>query len=190
MGGREATKVLVELNENSYSQYREKLIGLYLHAFTTGDFAQHIPAAEAGRTLDYLNENGVGTVCLVEDVPVAMLFWHPLAADVDFPKTGLLHIEAEKCAYIAEVVVHSDWRGHGIASWMIESALKQISRNFSSTVIRVWDKNVPAVALYRKMGFREIASIMQTKWHDPHESFEMRKIYMIKITDKNTNLTV
>jgi ribosomal protein S18 acetylase RimI-like enzyme len=49
---------------------------------------------------------------------------------------------------------------------------------FSAAVIRVWEENRPAMHLYRKMGFRPIAAITQTKRYSPEEAFEMRKIYL------------
>ena len=47
--------------------------------------------------------------------------------------------------------------------------------------IRVWDKNLPALQLYNKMGFTIVTSMIQIKKNvDGNGTYEMKKLYLHK----------
>jgi ribosomal protein S18 acetylase RimI-like enzyme len=75
-------------------------------------------------------------------------------------------------------MVHDDFRGRGIAHQMVADLLTGAREAYSDVVIRVWDRNEPALSLYRKLGFQPVASIRQTKLMAPSNPFEMKKIYL------------
>lgn len=177
---------LLELSRERLTQFKEHLIELYLHAFTQGDYAQLISADEAAETLEYLQQTGNGWIYILNNEPVALLFWQPLLLDDDFPKNEIPEVDPQKTAYIAEVVVHDNFRGRGIATLMIETALQEISKRYTHTVIRVWNQNLPAVLLYRKLGFREMGSMVQTKMRTSGKRFEMTKLYLLKQHEKRS----
>ena len=77
-------------------------------------------------------------------------------------------------------MVESAFQGKGIGTLLVnyfnENRNKEI---FPNVVIRVWDENIPALSLYRKLGFQDTGiSIRQTKHRDENETFEMTKIYL------------
>ena len=176
---------LLELSGKRFTQFKENLIELYLHAFTQGDYAQLISADEAVERLENLQQTGHGWIYILNTKPVALLFWQPLLLDNDFPEIEIPEVDLQSAAYIAEVVVHDAFRGRGIATLMIETALREISKSYTQTVIRVWDQNLPAVLLYRKLGFREKGTIVQTKHFTSGKQFEMLKLYMLKEHEEN-----
>ena len=105
----------------------------------------------------------------------------PLTLDTDFPAENHPHIPMEKTVYIAELMVHEDVRGQGIASALIHEFLEnEKEKGITDAVIRVWIENIPAVKLYEKLGFRRIEEITQTKFKSETETFEMHKIYLHK----------
>ena len=54
-------------------------------------------------------------------------------------------------------------------------------KRYKDAFIRVWDQNKPALSLYRKMGYADIAEIQQTKRKaDSEDTFVMNKIYLHK----------
>ena len=79
-------------------------------------------------------------------------------------------------------MVDQQFRGRGIAQSLIKHLVeKSQSKPYDSAVIRVWVENIPAVSLYKKMGFQEINSILQTKLNkETKEPFEMKKVYMYR----------
>lgn len=180
MDNQEQSRHITVVNREKYSAYKEQLISLYHRAFTTGEHAQYMTSGEAESALNELIEAGNGLMWLSENQPVALIFWTSLKFDGDYPVVAVSHLKPDESAYIAEVVVHDKFRGKGIATKLIESALNKISKKYTQVIIRVWDKNQPAVSLYFKLGFQKLTSIIQTKQHSPDDFFEMRKIYMIK----------
>ena len=126
-------------------------------------------------------KNGNGRIVLFESKLTGILIGVTLNFDADFPIGKHPEILPDKSVYIAEVLVHTDARGQGIASKLIRDYLElDCAGKYSGAVIRVWDKNIPALSLYKKLGFIEIDEIKQTKLKSPTETFEMRKVYLYK----------
>lgn len=171
---------IFKLDEYIYPKFRGKIIDLYLHAFTTGAYAQYISPESAESSFDELMRKSFGRMAFMDDRLVGVLLCHPLLYDKDFPAGDFPHIQVMNSIYIAEVMVHSDVRGKGIASEMINKLRLSLPKTFTDLVIRVWDKNEPALSLYRKLGFEPFYSITQKKQRSPEETFEMRKIYLHK----------
>ena len=168
------------LDEYIYPKFRAKIVSLYLHAFTTGEYAQYIAPESAESTLDALVRRGFGKMAFIDERLVGLLLCHPLSYDKDFPAADFPHIQVVNSLYISEVMVHTHERGKGIALKMISELLMTLPETFTDIVIRVWDKNEPALSLYRKLGFVPFYSITQTKHRSPEETFEMKKIYLYK----------
>ena len=119
-------------------------------------------------------------MAFVYDRLVGLLLAVPLSSDPDFPGYRIPSIKVNHTVYIAEVMIHSEFRGRGIATKMVWEELKQDTHSYTDAVIRVWDKNEPAISLYKKMGFKQIASILQEKLTTSREMFLMSKIYLHK----------
>ena len=166
------------LDQYNYPKFRAKIIDLYLNAFTIGEYAQHIPDEAAESALDEMLRNGFGKMAFVDDRLAGVLIAFPLGHDNEFPKEQCPDIPVETSLYIAEVMVHSDFQGRGIASRMLQTFLEEVKGNYTYIVIRVWDENKPAVKLYEKLGFTPVATISQTKFKTESQAFEMRKVYM------------
>jgi ribosomal protein S18 acetylase RimI-like enzyme len=171
---------IARLDRFSYPMLRSKLIDLYLFSFTTGEYAQYIDSHTAEKTIDVLFENGFGNVVLDNDQPIAFALATSLLYDKEFPLAEIKNIQAENTIYIAEVIVHIDFRRKGLATALIDNLLERIDSNYTGVVIRVWEKNIPAISLYQKLGFDPIANISQNKMSSPTEAFQMKKIYLYK----------
>lgn len=169
------------LDQFNYPKFRGEIIDLYLNAFTTGEYAQYIPMETAESTLDESFRTGFGNMAFVDERLAGVLIALPLLHDKEFSKEKCPEIPIEKAVYIAEVMVHTNYRGKGIASQLIENLLEQASDVYVYAVIRVWDENKPALSLYEKIGFKPSgAEIVQTKMRNEDETFEMKKIYLVK----------
>jgi len=171
---------LTPLDRKGFLQHRDELVQLYLHAFTTGQLAQYIPAETVVETLNELSLRGSGVVALWNDKIVGAIYGMPLAYDNEFPSERLPEISVDKAVYIAELMVHRDIRGKGVASELIHALLEnEKAKGITYAVIRVWDKNISALNLYKKLGFGEIAEITQQKMKaDGMTTFSMSKIYL------------
>lgn len=168
------------LDQFNYPKFRSKIIDLYLNAFTTGEYAQYIPEETAESALDEMLRNGFGNMAFIDDRLAGVLIALPLSYDKEFPTEECPEIPVESSVYIAEVMVHTDFRERGVASHLLETFLQHANEVYTHTVIRVWDENEPALKLYKKLGFTQIAAISQNKFRTENDTFEMRKIYMAK----------
>lgn len=177
MEGINGTSRLIALDRGNYFRFREEVVALYLNAYTTGEYAQHITPEEAVKELDATMEHGFGRLAFVDEQMAGAVLAMSLVRHADFPEVGVPGLDHECTLYIADVMVHTRFRGRKIATTLMQELLAE-SSGFSAAVIRVWEENRPAMHLYRKMGFRPIAAITQTKRYSPEEAFEMRKIYM------------
>jgi len=168
------------LNEFNYPKFRSKILDLYLHAFTTGDYAQYIDPQRAESTLDEIVRRGTGNMAFTIDRLAGVVLALPLQHDKEFPAGEVPEIPVDTSLYIAEVMVHTDLRGRGIASMLISDLLTRAKGIYTDAVIRVWERNAPALSLYGKLGFHPVANISQTKLNAYGETFCMEKIYLHK----------
>ena len=176
---------LFKLDGYNYPKFRAKIIRLYLHAFTTGEYAQYVEPQNAESSMDELMRKGFGSMAFIEDILVGVVLAVPLSQDSDFPEEARERLPMHTSLYIAEVMVDADFRGRGIASRLLQNILESVSSNYSDVVIRVWSENQPALCLYEKMGFKAIGCINQTKYRSAQEPFEMRKIYLHKKIERS-----
>ncbi|MDD4778095.1 MAG: N-acetyltransferase [Fermentimonas sp.] len=171
---------ITRLDRYNYPMLKRRLIDLYIFTFTKGEYAQYIDNQTSESTVDYLIQNGFGNVVLDNDQPVAFALATSLLYDKEFPAGKIEDIKLENTVYIAEVIVHNDFRRIGLATALIENLLKRVVGDYTGAAIRVWKKNKPALKLYQKLGFKQIAEISQTKMSSPTEEFQMKKIYLYK----------
>ena len=173
---------IVDLDSVNYLKYRSKLIELYTLSFTEGEHAQHIPIEEIEKSLDDRMRIGFGLMAIQKSNLVGVVLWFSLENDPDFPFDKHKDINPAKTIYITDLMIDAQYRGQGVAQELLQHLLKTSEvKHYDDAVIRVWDKNIPAVSLYKKLGFKEIDIIFQTKLMiDTKEPFEMRKMYMHK----------
>ena len=170
------------LDDVNYHKYRNELIDLYTLSFTEGRYAQYISPEALESSLDNIMRIGFGFMAFHKDKLIGAVVCLTLRNDPDFPFDDHKDIDPEKTIYIADLMVDQDFRGRGVAQGLIEHLFRQSqSKPYTYSIIRVWDQNIPAVSLYKKLGFEEITTIFQTKLNkDSKEPFEMKKIYMYK----------
>ncbi len=170
------------LDDVNYPKYKTELIDLYTLSFTEGKHAQYIAPETIEASLDDIMRIGFGFIAFYKDKLIGAILCLSLKNDPDFPFDNHKDIDPEKTLYIADLMVDQDFRGRGVAQSLIEHLFKQSQpKPYTDAVIRVWDQNIPAVSLYKKLGFEEITAIFQTKLDkESKEPFEMKKNYMYK----------
>lgn len=58
---------------------------------------------------------------------------------------------------IMNIAVHPDWRRNGIAEKLIDSLIAELkNRGSRALMLEVRVSNIPAIALYEKLGFRQV----------------------------------
>lgn len=187
MGGFKNSVGFVKLNRYNFHKFKRDLVGLYIHSFSTGDYSQYTDSEVAGTILDNYFNSGCGIAAFVDDDLAGLIVAVSFSLDSEFPEDISFFSDRDKSLYIAEVMVHNDYRGNGLATMLVEKILSDAAKIFDDAVIRVWDKNLPALNLYIKLGFKNIASIKQEKLSLDGESFEMNKIYLHKkLTSKRS----
>lgn len=168
------------LDSVNYPKHRGKLIDLYMLSFNEGHHAQYIPLETIEHSLDDIMRIGFGFMAFHKDKLVGTVLCLSLKNDPDFPFGSHKDIDPAKTLYIADLMVNQNFRGIGVAQALMKHLFElSQTKPYKDAMIRVWDKNIPAVSLYKKLGFVEIASIFQTKLSkETKEPFEMKKIYM------------
>lgn len=170
--------LMVKLRKDDFSQWKSSLLEIYLNSFTSGEYAQYISEEDAEKTWQKYAEIGEIWLALWDKQLAGALVAFPLIFDEDFPAQK--EIAAEKTMYIAELMTDTPFQGKGIGTRLAHYFLENRDRNNYQTVaIRVWEKNAPALSLYRKLGFQDTGiTITQTKYRTEKETFTMRKIYL------------
>jgi RimJ/RimL family protein N-acetyltransferase len=70
---------------------------------------------------------------------------------------GILHVEASRHGFgELGMLVHRDWRGHGVGSALVQAAIDWArGHGLHKLCLEVFAQNAAAIALYRKYGFAE-----------------------------------
>lgn len=173
---------LEAININNFNAYQSELERIYLSAFTQGEQAQFISKKEASDTLKKLSEIGFGYIAKSGNQIAGMAFAHSLEKDPEIPLKKCTDFDFRESLYIAEVLVDGQFRGRGIAKELLKKIEEiAVENGYNTLTLRVWDENISAVSLYKKIGFEETGiTIYQTKYKNEQTSFEMKKLYLYK----------
>jgi len=173
---------LITINKKSYSNFKEQLLQLYLDSFSTGLSAQIVDKIVTGQYLDTLLEEGYGILIVEEQELFGALIATPLHFDRLIPDKIRKNILIEECVYIAEMMVTENARGKGLGKQLLEEFIQTVDMNrFKHAFIRVWVENIPAISLYRKMGYQDYAYIDQVKINpETNDTFVMHKVYLYR----------
>jgi len=153
-------------------------MALYIEAFTT----QYINKVELETYTNSILEKGYAFLALKNKELVGAILCYPLKFDNIVPENILRNYSTDKCIYVAEMMVAALTRGQGIGKKLMAKFFDNVDKStFQDAFIRVWDQNIPALTLYKKMGFEPVSYIQQTKTKaDGSETFVMQKIYLHK----------
>lgn len=175
---------LKSIKSEELSFFKKHLIKLYLQSFTEGEFAQFISEKDAEKEWEKYFEIGEIYVALQDQKLASVLVAYPLKYDENLPKQSIFDVE--KSIYIAELMTDSMFQTKGIGTKLMNFFTDNINKNqYDNIVIRVWNENIPAISLYRKLSFQDIGiSILQTKQSSENEIFKMKKIYLRKLIEK------
>lgn len=171
------------LSKAEFQYYEDKLLDLYVDAFGNGEGAQYI---ERGKIADYFQQlfqlDGQAIVALDNGDLCGALLFCPCSEMNYVPDDISSNFFREKSIYIAELMVASISQGRGIGAEMLVAAIQCVEQTGCKEVfLRVWDKNSPALHLYRKFGFEQVADLNEIRLRpDGKEPFPMRKLYLRK----------
>ena len=173
---------LITIDKKDYKNYKKQLLQLYLDSFSIGISAQAVDPIITAQYLESLFEEGYGIFVVEEQELIGALITTPLHFDHSIPDKIRQNILIEECVYIAEMMVTENARGKGLGKQLLEEFIQSADKNrFKHAFIRVWVENIPAISLYRKMGYQDYAYIDQMKTNPAtNVSFVMHKVYLYR----------
>ena len=175
---------IIKVGKSKYQNYKAQLLKLYIDSFSTGLSAQIIDPVVIGHYLDALFVEGYGLFIIEKNVLIGALLTTPMTFDDLIPDKIRQNFLIENCVYIAEMMVNENARGKGLGKLLLQEFVQKVDyKRFSHAFIRVWVENIPAINLYRKMGYEDYATIDQTKTKpDNIGTFVMEKVYLFRKT--------
>jgi len=174
---------MLRIFQDTHYQFREEIRKLYMDTFSHGDAAQHIDPEELDKEIRLTYEEGMMMVAVDDEDESKLtgaLFVYPLQYDAGFNPQLSDVCDKVHTPYIAEVMVKEKYRRRGLGGKMIRKTLSSLRENrFKEVFIRVWDRNMTALRLYRDAGFEVVGKILQKKWFtDRKTRILMEKLYM------------
>ena len=166
----------------SYKEHLFDFILLYEKTFSTGISAQYIDRTETENFFNQIFEIGFCISAFDEERLAAFLLYTPPSFDNFIQHEIYREFNDKNSIYIAEVLVDEQFRGQKIAQNLMKELENSLNKDIKNLILRVYDQNIPAIALYEKAGFKKIFTIFQRKLRpDKKTEFIMKKNYMLKI---------
>lgn len=172
----------MKLLQSNHVQYRSQLIALYINAFSIGVSKQNIDKAELARYIDRILTDGIVYMVKEGEDVIGALLCCPLESDQYLPDEIRRNFRMDTSVYISELMIAEHFQRKGLGLKLLNFFFENIdNKQYTDVFIRVWDKNIPALRLYQKVGFKELMIIQQTKlMPDGEGAFVMNKIYLHK----------
>jgi GNAT superfamily N-acetyltransferase len=117
----------------------------------------YLPEDGVNKTFSLLADNhGESLIaCEGETIIGLAIFFYPSA----LPKSFQQYAQSKPAIYVAEVVVHSDYAGHGIGSQLLSEIIaKAPDLGASKVLLDRHEENAPSAGMMRKAGFAEICT--------------------------------
>lgn len=173
---------MIKFRETNSENYTNEIIRLYNDCFSKGLSQQYIDQTELQHYIAFILKNGTALIASEDEKIAGTLLCYPMSFEPDIPEIIKSRFNINNAVYIAELMVNEEYRGQGIGKNLMNEFLKAPDKNiFKEAFIRVWELNLPALQLYKNMGFSTVASITQEKKRiDGNGTFEMRKLYLHK----------
>lgn len=170
---------LILTNDSGYSN---EIAALYKEAFSSGVSQQYIDLEALNLYIELMLKEGGALLAVENNTVCGAILSCPLKYDKSLPPEIRRKFCVQHCIYLAEMMVGEEKRGQGIGKKMMSKFLESIDKSlFTDAFIRVWEENIPALNLYKKMGFEPVSTIKQTKTKaNGTDTFVMKKIYLHK----------
>lgn len=174
---------MLKIFQDTHHRFRDEIRKLYLETFSKGPSAQYVDPEELDSEIRLTYQEGMMMVAVDETVLKGALFVYPLQYDAYSSPVLGGDVDRVNAPYIAELMVHENYRGMGTGYKLLMKTLTKLQQNrYSEVFIRVWNQNLKALNLYRRTGFQEIGNILQTKYFtDRKTKIVMEKLYLRKI---------
>ena len=170
------------IDQSNFEYYKTALLNLYVATFSEGASAQFVDPDSTIIYMQEMLETGNGILALVEDDIAGALFMTGLSFDTSLPEKIAKSFPIDQSVYINEVMVDAKFRRQGIGKLLMNTAIQEIAKQkYRYCFIRVLTENIPAVELYEKAGFTEIAKFEDRKLSPDKSTVRIfPKIYMYK----------
>lgn len=174
---------MLKIFQDTHYHFQDQIRALYLKTFSKGEHAQEIDQEELDNEIRLTYQEGMMMVAVEDSVLSGALFVYPLQFDVSSSTVLPDYIDSQHSPYIAQLMVDEIERGKGMGHNLLQHALTKLQQNhFTEVFIRVWIKNLHALQLYHKAGFKEVGKIYQKKFFiNKQMEIVMEKVYLRKM---------
>lgn len=173
---------IIRAGINDFREHKDELLEIYLEACRY-ELNQYVDRKEEEvYILNIFQGDGYGFFALHENQVIGFLLTTPLSHDALLSESIKQRYSIERCLYIAEMHVHGDYRRKGVGTQLMNALMEDIDRKkYDHVVIRAWRENVPAMNLYRELGFVLDETIEEEKIKpDQSGTFIMEKQYLVR----------
>lgn len=175
--------MIIRADGDTFKKHKTELMDIYIEACGSEYMAQYVESGEEElRIAQIFEKGGYGFFGFHENKLTGFLLVTPLSHDALLPETMKEKYPIERCLYVAEIHIHEDYRRKGIGTNLMNAFMKDADRKkYDYVVIRTWIRNIPAMNLYRKLGFVPGVTVEEEKIKpDRSETFIMLKQYLVR----------
>ncbi|MEA1994159.1 MAG: GNAT family N-acetyltransferase [Euryarchaeota archaeon] len=165
----------------TFREYKTELLDIYVEACRNA-LNQYVDAEEEGKRIENIFGEGYGFFTFLKERLIGFLLVTLLSHDTLLPNSIKKKYPVQRSLYIAEMHIHRDYRRKGIGTQLLKAFMNDIDRKkYDYLFIRAEKNNVPAMNLYKTLGFIPNESIEEKKMRpDQKGTFAMKKQYLFQ----------
>ncbi|MBW2975179.1 GNAT family N-acetyltransferase [Candidatus Woesearchaeota archaeon] len=173
---------IIKADNYLFKEYWNQLLEIYEEAATNGILEQYLDMEKEAKYLKEVFNSWEGFFAVEGENLIGFILSMPLSYDKLLPESLRKRYPLKRCFYIEELHINKNHRRKGIGSNLIKITLKNIDRKrYDYLFIRAAIKNIPAINLYKKLGFIPDEKIKQKKIKkDRSGTFMLTKQYLVQ----------
>ena len=156
---------------HDFHRFRQRLMQIYLDAFTTGSYAHNAGQLTEFESYSYLcsilDDDGTGLMAFdsglraYPEFPIGFLLGSRPERDPLIAQTSIAsYFHLDRCQYIAELAVDGFHRGRGVGHKLLSSYLESIDPVHTDAIlVRTNDSDPRLVKFYESAGFRKLNEV-------------------------------
>ncbi len=165
--------MIKRLKVDDFFAYPDQIYSLYILGFAGPPYFEAFRIEELNKMANefwFAAKDAIVLACFEAETERLQGFFIGYCVEAESEVCKLLsskvdNFNPEDYFYMAEVVTHSEFRGRGIATTLVDSAIQYRHNKYSKFIVRTNSDNGPSLRLHKNLGFQTLKNVTEDVLH-------------------------